>query len=156
MTPGERREDGPLLRDALYSDAPAARGERGLREALERLLAQPTLDIQTSNAKALFEKANQSATQEVTLTAQLLRMLLPAIESEAVTRAIRAILEAHATARQEPAIDVERERERSEARWAAVVREAAEAWLNCDIPAHRASGMHDRELRHAIQFGRSE
>ena len=64
----------------------------GLREALNRQLAEPTTSIRTPAAMALFDKARSSATGEVTITAQALRMLLPQIESEAVSLVIRAAL----------------------------------------------------------------
>ena len=70
---------------------PAAPAE-GLRDRLERLLSEPTTDFHTFASKALFDKAMRSPTQEVTITAQALRMALPAIEGEAVHRALRAAL----------------------------------------------------------------
>jgi hypothetical protein len=63
----------------------------GLDAALTRLEARPTTEIETSNALVLFERAKRSATQEVTITAQALRMLLPAIENEAKTQVFRAL-----------------------------------------------------------------
>ena len=86
----ERRAVLAILRDVA---ATSAREEpTGLREALMALLAQPTTDIRTLNARTLFDKAVRSATQEVTITAQQLRVLLPAIEAEAVSQVIRAAL----------------------------------------------------------------
>lgn len=63
-----------------------------LRQALERELNSPWTSIRTTAARALFDKAKASSTQEVTITAQELAVLLPAIESSAVFLALRAAL----------------------------------------------------------------
>jgi hypothetical protein len=66
----------------------------GLREALERRLSEPTTTFRTSASRTLFDKAMRSPTQETTISAQALRMVLPAIEEQAVGQAIRAALAA--------------------------------------------------------------
>jgi hypothetical protein len=91
------------LREHAEAAAPASSaGLDGLRAALDRLEARPTTDIETLNARTLFDKAKRSATQEVTITAQALRMLLPAIENEAKAQIFRALRAALATSTEEP------------------------------------------------------
>lgn len=51
----------------------------------------PTMDIRTSSAHALYDKALKSSTQEVTVTAQQLRVLLPTIETDAVAAVLDTI-----------------------------------------------------------------
>jgi hypothetical protein len=80
-------------------------GYLGLREALERELNAPWTNIRTTAARGLFEKAKASRTGEVTIAAQELAVLLPAIESSAVFLALRAAL---AAAEAAPEIDVGR------------------------------------------------
>ena len=82
-------DDWPCDTAVLILDA---QPDTRLREAVMRMLDEPTTDFHTSASRALFEKAKRSSTQEVTITAQALRMVLPAIEGEAITQAIRAAL----------------------------------------------------------------
>jgi hypothetical protein len=83
--------DGSVILGLDYALATPVSPTDGLDAALTRLEARPTTEIETGNALALFEKAKRSATQEVTITAQALRMLLPAIENEAKTQVFRAL-----------------------------------------------------------------
>lgn len=78
--------------EAVVADEARAATLARLRTAVEGLLAEPTTDIRTLNARTLFDKSKQSATQEITITAQQLRVLLPAIETEAETFIGRRVL----------------------------------------------------------------
>jgi hypothetical protein len=62
-----------------------------LHDALARLESEPTINFETVNARVLLDKAMASSTQEVTISAQALRLLLPAIEGEAKTLTIRRL-----------------------------------------------------------------
>jgi len=57
------------------------------------------------NSRTLFEKALASPTQEVTVTAQALVYLLPAIEAEAVVAEHARIKAAISAIRDDPALD---------------------------------------------------
>lgn len=59
--------------------------------ALNRLWGRLHTDIETASGRAIFDKAKVSPTQELTITAQALRMAIPAIEIEAETRLLRLI-----------------------------------------------------------------
>lgn len=59
--------------------------------ALDRMWGRPHTDIETMSGRAIFDKAMAGPTQELTITAQALRMAIPAIEIEAETRLIRAL-----------------------------------------------------------------
>jgi hypothetical protein len=85
-------EDGVAAAiDTLY-DRPVSGAEERLRAALERELNSPWTGIRTTAAQGLFDKAKASRTQEVTIAAQQLAVLLPAIESSAVFIALRRLL----------------------------------------------------------------
>jgi hypothetical protein len=55
---------------------------------------RPHPDIETMAGRAMFDKAMVGPTQELTITAQALRVVITAIEIEAETRVIRARLAA--------------------------------------------------------------
>lgn len=57
------------------------------------------------NSRTLFEKALSSPTQEVTVTAQALAYLLPAIEIEAAADERARIMTAMAAIRDDPSLD---------------------------------------------------
>jgi hypothetical protein len=59
--------------------------------ALGRIWGRPHTDIETVSGRAIFDKAMAGPTQELTITAQALRLAIPAIEIEAETRVIRAL-----------------------------------------------------------------
>ena len=75
----------------LAIEAEASTEPGALREALRRLEAEPTMNIVTGNGAALFDKAKASRTQEVTVSAQALVVLIPAIEHEARTQVFRVL-----------------------------------------------------------------
>jgi hypothetical protein len=77
---------------AIEAEAVAA-DRASLIAAVVRRLSEPTTNFRTSAARTLFDKAMGSATQEITISAQALRMVLPAIEEQAIDLALRAALD---------------------------------------------------------------
>jgi hypothetical protein len=82
--PGDWVDHLPKPPDALYVER--------LRAMLEHELSNPWTGIRSSAARALFDKAKASRTREVTIAAEQLVVLLPAIESQAVFLAFHALI----------------------------------------------------------------